>query len=97
MQRRTIMNLVLLGGAGVPVLWLGGGFVYFFVRGGEGSSGQTRERTSSSAFLRSRVFGRGHLVIVVWGLFGLHWGLFSVLGECSLQNSLWGARPVSEY
>merc|ERR1719199_1027999 len=35
MQRRTIMNLVLLGGAGVPVLWLGGGFVYFFVpRGG---------------------------------------------------------------
>ena len=31
MQRRTIMNLVLLGGAGVPVLWLGGGFVYFFV------------------------------------------------------------------
>lgn len=25
------MNLVLLGGAGVPVLWLGGGFVYFFV------------------------------------------------------------------
>ena len=30
-QRRTIMNLVLLGGAGVPVLWMGGGFVYFFV------------------------------------------------------------------
>lgn len=27
MQRRTIMNLVLLGGAGVPVLWLGGGLV----------------------------------------------------------------------
>jgi len=31
MQRRTIMNLVLLGGAAVPVGWMGGGFVYFFV------------------------------------------------------------------
>jgi len=31
MQRRTIMNLVLLGGAAVPVAWMGGGFVYFFV------------------------------------------------------------------
>lgn len=31
MQRRTLMNLVLLGGAGVPVAWMGGGFVYFFV------------------------------------------------------------------
>jgi cytochrome b6-f complex iron-sulfur subunit len=41
MQRRTIMNLVLLGGAGVPVLWLGGGFVYFFVppSGGGGGGG----------------------------------------------------------
>merc|ERR1719326_2518407 len=28
MQRRTIMNLVLLGGAALPVGWLGGGFVY---------------------------------------------------------------------
>lgn len=25
------MNLVLLGGAAVPVGWMGGGFVYFFV------------------------------------------------------------------
>merc|ERR1719224_310324 len=43
MQRRTIMNLVLLGGAGVPVLWLGGGFVYFFVppSGGGGGAGLT--------------------------------------------------------
>jgi len=39
MQRRTIMNLVLLGGAGVPVLWLGGGFVYFFVPPGGGGGG----------------------------------------------------------
>ena len=31
MQRRTIMNLVLLGGAAVPVGWMGGGFIYFFV------------------------------------------------------------------
>merc|ERR1719343_1394668 len=43
MQRRTVMNLVLLGGAGVPVLWLGGGFVYFFVppSGGGGGGGLT--------------------------------------------------------
>jgi len=41
MQRRTIMNLVLLGGAGVPVLWLAGGFVYFLVppSGGGGGGG----------------------------------------------------------
>ena len=33
--------LVLLGGAAVPVLWLGGGFVYFFVppSGGGGGGG----------------------------------------------------------
>lgn len=43
MQRRTIMNLVLLGGAGVPVLWLAGGFVYFLVppSGGGGGAGVT--------------------------------------------------------
>merc|ERR1719238_1265639 len=41
MQRRTIMNLVLLGGAGVPVLWLAGGFIYFLVppSGGGGGGG----------------------------------------------------------
>jgi cytochrome b6-f complex iron-sulfur subunit len=41
MQRRTIMNLVLLGGAAVPVAWLGGGFVYFFIppSGGGGGGG----------------------------------------------------------
>merc|ERR1719331_2548105 len=38
-QRRVIMNLVLLGGAGVPVLWLLGGFVYFFVPPGGGGGG----------------------------------------------------------
>jgi cytochrome b6-f complex iron-sulfur subunit len=31
MQRRSIMNLVLLAGAALPVGWMGGGFVYFFV------------------------------------------------------------------
>lgn len=31
MQRRSIMNLVLLGGAALPVGWMGGGFIYFFV------------------------------------------------------------------
>merc|ERR1719446_1551296 len=39
MQRRTIMNLVLLGGAGIPVLWMGGGFVYFFVPPSSGGGG----------------------------------------------------------
>ena len=40
MQRRTIMNLILLGAAGVPVLWLAGGFVYFLVPpGGSGGGG----------------------------------------------------------
>mmetsp|Transcript_6789 Transcript_6789/g.17816 ORF Transcript_6789/g.17816 Transcript_6789/m.17816 type:complete len:217 (-) Transcript_6789:367-1017(-) len=41
MQRRTIMNLVLLGGAGVPVLWMLGGFVFFFIpnTGGGGGGG----------------------------------------------------------
>jgi cytochrome b6-f complex iron-sulfur subunit len=35
------MNLVLLGGAAVPVAWLGGGFVYFFIppSGGGGGGG----------------------------------------------------------
>ena len=41
MQRRNIMNLVLVGGAAVPVLWLAGGFVYFLVppSGGGGGGG----------------------------------------------------------
>jgi hypothetical protein len=46
MQRRTIMNLVLLGGAGVPVLWLGGGFIYFLVPpsgGGDGGGVTARD------------------------------------------------------
>lgn len=39
MQRRSIMNLVLLGGAAVPVGWMGGGFVYFFVPPSKGGGG----------------------------------------------------------
>ena len=39
MQRRTIMNLVLLGGAALPVGWMGGGFVYFFVPPSSGGGG----------------------------------------------------------
>ena len=41
MQRRSIMNLVLLGGAALPVGWMGGGFIYFLVPpvAGGGSSG----------------------------------------------------------
>lgn len=38
MQRRSIMNLVLLGGAALPVGWMGGGFVYFFVPPSKGGS-----------------------------------------------------------
>lgn len=38
-QRRTIMNLVLVGGAGVPVLWMAGGFVYFLIPPGGGGGG----------------------------------------------------------
>merc|ERR1719152_1083662 len=39
MQRRTIMNLVLLGGAALPVGWLAGGFIYFLVPPGGGGGG----------------------------------------------------------
>jgi len=41
MQRRTILNLILLGGAALSVGWMGGGFVYFFVppSGGGGGGG----------------------------------------------------------
>lgn len=41
MQRRSIMNLVLLGGAALPVGWMAGGFIYFFVppSSGGGSAG----------------------------------------------------------
>ena len=39
MQRRSIMNLVLLGGAAVPVGWLGGGLIYFFVPPSKGGGG----------------------------------------------------------
>ena len=39
MQRRTLMNAVLLGGASAPASWLAGGFVYFFVPPGGGGSG----------------------------------------------------------
>merc|ERR1719298_86380 len=39
LQRRTVMNLVLVAGAAVPVAWLGGGFVYFFVPPGGGGGG----------------------------------------------------------
>merc|ERR1719199_449543 len=55
MQRRTIMNLVLLGGAGVPVLWLGGGFVYFFVppSGGGGGGGLVAKDALGNDVLKS--------------------------------------------
>merc|ERR1719447_1720937 len=43
LQRRTIMNLVLLGGAAVPVAWLGGGFIYFLVPPSSGGGVQARD------------------------------------------------------
>ena len=39
MQRRSIMNLVLLGGAAVPVGWMGGAVIYFFVPPSKGGGG----------------------------------------------------------
>jgi cytochrome b6-f complex iron-sulfur subunit len=41
MQRRTILNLILLGGAALPVGWMAGAFIYFFVppSGGGGGAG----------------------------------------------------------
>ena len=69
MQRRSIMNLVLLGGAGVPVLWLGGGFVYFFVPAskGGGSAGlkaldANGDVVKSAAWIKERGVGSRALV-----------------------------------
>jgi len=39
MQRRTILNIILLAGAAVPVGWLAGGFIYFFVPPSSGGGG----------------------------------------------------------
>jgi cytochrome b6-f complex iron-sulfur subunit len=39
MQRRTIMNLIVLGGVSVPLGWLLFGFVSFFIPPGGGSGG----------------------------------------------------------
>ena len=38
MERRTILNAVLVAGASLPVGWMGGGFIYFFVPPGGGDS-----------------------------------------------------------
>ena len=53
LQRRTIMNLVLLGGAAVPVAWLAGGFIYFFVPPGGGGGG-VRKVTPSGGWVMTR-------------------------------------------
>jgi cytochrome b6-f complex iron-sulfur subunit len=39
MQRRTIMNLILLGGLAVPVGWMGLGYVYYFYPPSKGGKG----------------------------------------------------------
>ena len=69
MQRRSIMNLVLLGGAGVPVLWLGGGFVYFFVPPSKGGGGgglkaldANGDVVKSTAWIKERGVGNRSLV-----------------------------------
>jgi len=63
MQRRTIMNLVLLGGAAVPVGWMGGGFVYFFVppSGGGGGAG-TQARDALGDVVKSKNWLANHQV-----------------------------------
>jgi len=40
MERRTVMNNLLLGTAGIPVLWLLGGYAYFFVPVGAGGGSE---------------------------------------------------------
>jgi cytochrome b6-f complex iron-sulfur subunit len=69
MQRRTIMNLVLLGGAAVPVGWMGGGFIYFFVppTGGGGGGALTAldangDAVKASAWTKARQPGDRSLV-----------------------------------
>ena len=39
MQRRTIMNLLLLGSSAVPVAWMGGGFVLMLIPPKSGGKG----------------------------------------------------------
>lgn len=54
MQRRTIMNCILLASAAVPVGWLGGGFIYYFVPpsgGGDAQAGQLALDANGDAVL----------------------------------------------
>jgi len=60
MQRRTIMNLVLLGGAGVPVLWLGGGFVYFFVPPSGGGGGGLQAKDANGDAVKTAAWAKLH-------------------------------------
>lgn len=69
MQRRSIMNLVLLGGAAVPVGWLGGGFIYFFVPASKGGGGAglkaldaKGDAVKSKAWIQERGVGNRSLV-----------------------------------
>ena len=69
MQRRSIMNLVLLGGAAVPVGWMGGGFVYYFVppTGGGGGGALTAldangDAVKATAWTKARQPGDRSLV-----------------------------------
>merc|ERR1711933_67682 len=39
MQRRTIMNLLLVGATSIPVGWMAGGYILYFVPPGSGGSG----------------------------------------------------------
>merc|ERR1711988_646285 len=39
-ERRQILNNILLGAAGIPVLWLAGGYAYFFIPAGAGGGAE---------------------------------------------------------
>lgn len=57
MQRRTVMNCLLLASAGVPVLWLGGGFLYFLVPpagSGDANAGLVALDANGDAVLQSK-------------------------------------------
>lgn len=61
MQRRTIMNLVLLGGAAVPVGWLAGGFIYFFVpAAGGGGTGALKALDANGDVVKQKNWLANH-------------------------------------
>lgn len=61
LQRRTIMNAILVGGAALPVGWLGGGFIYFFVPPtGDGTGAGLQARDSLGNSVKFSAWARQH-------------------------------------